>query len=652
MLGRKLCVCREVDMQANKLFQTIAFSALTLLLGSLLNFAVCFGQAPFAENFDGVTAPALPSDWSSVSLAGTQVATTSSAGPFSGVNSALLPDPNVVSDTALVLPPLQFSTGASTYKLEVEFYHKRGMESNWDGGVLEVSVNGAAFVDVTDSSIGGVFTSGAYNVPALNAGSSLAGRPGWSGISPNYELVRITIPSLASGATVQFRFRIASDGSVSGPGWFIDEFELVPEVDLMVELIPSRTQVRAGDEVDFLVRLINPSSLNVPGGFFYVASSSGEEITSVSLTTSGLVQGYAPWVKVIQMASTVPPFGTLQFKVSAQTSDPPRAAAILQIDQATPNSFTGAKLPLSFLSSGAALPAGGFSDLPNFFAGIDLCTLPPGPPPPQAAGALVFGAPTSSCPLGQSALNAQQAGAAAFVRFGAPPPPPPPPIPAPYYEEPETAGLTIPAFGTSYFSVVAVGPVLGSPPGTNKFSVQGKKEPTRSTFVLSVSNLGYEDPILGNNQVAAAVEVYLDWDDDGVADDLDGCPNDAAKTEPGACGCGNPETDANANGVADCLLTQDYRAEARSLQSLVRKLRRKSFNAQRKLRKQIRAQQVLVTQRSSQAGISVASPTINLVKLARRLKKPVRALTSSASSFDVNKKAVLKEIKKLLSSLA
>ncbi len=44
-----------------------------------------------------------------------------------------------------------------------------------------------------------------------------------------------------------------------------------------------------------------------------------------------------------------------------------------------------------------------------------------------------------------------------------------------------------------------------------------------------------------------------DTDGDGTCDAEDGCPNNAPKTEPGQCGCAVPDTDANANGIADCL---------------------------------------------------------------------------------------------------
>src|SRR5262249_29782787 len=44
-----------------------------------------------------------------------------------------------------------------------------------------------------------------------------------------------------------------------------------------------------------------------------------------------------------------------------------------------------------------------------------------------------------------------------------------------------------------------------------------------------------------------------DTDRDGVEDCLDGCPFDATKLAPGACGCGIPDVDSDGDGVADCM---------------------------------------------------------------------------------------------------
>ena len=44
-----------------------------------------------------------------------------------------------------------------------------------------------------------------------------------------------------------------------------------------------------------------------------------------------------------------------------------------------------------------------------------------------------------------------------------------------------------------------------------------------------------------------------DSDGDGTCDDVDGCPNDPEKIEPGICGCGIADTDTDGDGLADCL---------------------------------------------------------------------------------------------------
>ncbi|WNJ19678.1 SdrD B-like domain-containing protein [Pontibacter sp. G13] len=44
----------------------------------------------------------------------------------------------------------------------------------------------------------------------------------------------------------------------------------------------------------------------------------------------------------------------------------------------------------------------------------------------------------------------------------------------------------------------------------------------------------------------------IDSDNDGTPDNEDGCPKDPNKTEPGDCGCGIADTDADNNDIADC----------------------------------------------------------------------------------------------------
>jgi len=44
-----------------------------------------------------------------------------------------------------------------------------------------------------------------------------------------------------------------------------------------------------------------------------------------------------------------------------------------------------------------------------------------------------------------------------------------------------------------------------------------------------------------------------DEDEDGIGDACDNCPNDPDKTDPGQCGCGQPDTDSDGDTVADCI---------------------------------------------------------------------------------------------------
>ncbi|MCH2160232.1 MAG: right-handed parallel beta-helix repeat-containing protein [Phycisphaerales bacterium] len=43
-----------------------------------------------------------------------------------------------------------------------------------------------------------------------------------------------------------------------------------------------------------------------------------------------------------------------------------------------------------------------------------------------------------------------------------------------------------------------------------------------------------------------------DTDGDGLMDECDGCADDPEKTDPGACGCGTPDTDTDEDGTPDC----------------------------------------------------------------------------------------------------
>ena len=65
-----------------------------------------------------------------------------------------------------------------------------------------------------------------------------------------------------------------------------------------------------------------------------------------------------------------------------------------------------------------------------------------------------------------------------------------------------------------------------------------------------------------------------DADGDGVGDACDDCPADPAKPAPLSCGCGVADVDADGNGVADCLVNEDFGERLARLAGDVEALRR------------------------------------------------------------------------------
>ncbi|MCX6923640.1 MAG: immunoglobulin domain-containing protein [Verrucomicrobia bacterium] len=181
-----------------------------------VSFSLTLGMpvVSFSQNFDGVTAPALPSAWSS-SPAGIWKTTTAQRDSL--LNSAFAPNAASVTDYQLTSPQIPISSASA----QLSFRHYYLTESGYDGGVLEISINGGAFADIVMAN--GVFVSGPYNGTIASAyGNPLAGRSAWTGDSGGFLTTTVTLPAAAAGGNIQLRWRLGNDSSVSKTGWYID----------------------------------------------------------------------------------------------------------------------------------------------------------------------------------------------------------------------------------------------------------------------------------------------------------------------------------------------------------------------------------------------------------------------------------------------
>jgi VCBS repeat-containing protein len=114
----------------------------------------------------------------------------------------------------------------ATEELFLRFYHAYDTNGGDDGGIIEVKVNGAEFVDVGASS----FILHGYPRSFSGAATVLGIREAFTGLNagfPGYVESIVNLSSFAeSGDSITIRFRFASDDHEAGNGWFVDDVEL------------------------------------------------------------------------------------------------------------------------------------------------------------------------------------------------------------------------------------------------------------------------------------------------------------------------------------------------------------------------------------------------------------------------------------------
>lgn len=192
------------------------------------------GAFPPAEDFDGSAPPALPAGWiSSDDGSGADWRTVSDVADSAPI-SAHAPERAFVADFTLETPAF-----TPVARQNVSFRHRYNLERRFDGAVLEVSIDGAPYVDIVDA--GGRFGSGGYGATLNDASNNpIGGRAAWTGDSHGWMTTVATLPDAATGHTTRLRFRTADDASFVADGdngWWIDS------VALGVDAVPPSASV-------------------------------------------------------------------------------------------------------------------------------------------------------------------------------------------------------------------------------------------------------------------------------------------------------------------------------------------------------------------------------------------------------------------------
>jgi PKD repeat protein len=245
-----------------------------------LSYSLVLGGV-LTENFDGVSAPALPAGWTTVGSGGQTNWSTSAASSSSSPNAAFSFDAGSAGVNELVSPVAAIPGSGAQLRFRNNYDLEAGGSSTFDGGVLEIKIGAGAFTDII--SAGGSFVSGGYNRTITTSADPLFGRACWSGSSGGFINTLINLPPAAFGQNVQFKWRCGSDSSVSRPGWWIDNV-VVSSLNCCVALAPILLSPRVDSGSGFFTCIVsgNPGTYQMESSANFTSWSPAGYVTNVS----------------------------------------------------------------------------------------------------------------------------------------------------------------------------------------------------------------------------------------------------------------------------------------------------------------------------------------------------------------------------------
>jgi len=189
-------------------------------------------------------------------------------------------DPGQRTDRSLLSPP--FAVTSDAY---LSFWHTYELESFYDGGVIEASRDGG----VTWEDLGPYIDQGAGYTGILSGENPLGSRPAWTGgIVGPMRNVTVALEAFA-GSLIQVRFRMGSDSSSPGVGWYVDDIAVCRAIRERGSLSLSRPAFPCGAIVELEVR--DTGLIGHGGATVRVTSTSEGEGEIVSLFESPLRSG-------------------------------------------------------------------------------------------------------------------------------------------------------------------------------------------------------------------------------------------------------------------------------------------------------------------------------------------------------------------------
>ena len=166
----------------------------------------------------------------------------------SPVSSWFVTDEAVVKDQFLVSKSFSLPAGGGV----LSFWHQHDTETGFDGGVLEYSTDGGGtWFDILEGNADRFLMGGYGATISTSFSSPIGGRPAWHGSNGSFEEVQVDLSDFG-GTTVDFRWRFACDTSVSGVGWWVDDFEIFEATECGCEALTDVSNQVIADTQSFI----------------------------------------------------------------------------------------------------------------------------------------------------------------------------------------------------------------------------------------------------------------------------------------------------------------------------------------------------------------------------------------------------------------
>lgn len=215
---------------------------------------IVVGRRNGALNLGGSNLPATPGSGSEFSAESPWQ--QSNNNPASGSNVFFIPNQPGIRRSDLVWTR-DFNL-AQLQQPRLRFNHRFALDSCYDIGILEYSLNGGSSWSRVP---GGWFEEGGYNGSWNGLENNPIGGEGWCSSNPNwpnYEPVTVSLGALGGESSVRFRWSLGEGEVVGIQGWWVDDFAVTDGAEAIYsnDLEPEDRQ--------FVARVSNPAS-DTPG---------------------------------------------------------------------------------------------------------------------------------------------------------------------------------------------------------------------------------------------------------------------------------------------------------------------------------------------------------------------------------------------------